>query len=94
MDPTTKAKPWPRTLTALVRWFDTRAPDAVPETEARQIDWPRALPIIGLLGANSAQRGPPSLAQPPPLPGPGPSLGDHLAAQRYSALFRDARLIP
>ncbi|MBS3895523.1 hypothetical protein [Silanimonas sp.] len=38
MDSTTKAKPWRRTLTALVRWFDTSAPDAVPEAEARQID--------------------------------------------------------
>jgi len=39
---------WRRTLTALVRWFDTSAPEAVPETEARRIDWPRALPFIGL----------------------------------------------
>ena len=39
---------WRRTLTALVRWFDTSAPEAVPETEARGIDWPRALPFIGL----------------------------------------------
>jgi len=27
-------------------------------------------------------------------PGPGPSLGDYLAAGRYSALFRDAHLVP
>ena len=27
-------------------------------------------------------------------PGPGPSLGDYLEANRYSALFRDAHLLP
>lgn len=40
--------PWRRALTALVRWFDTSAPEAVPEAEARRIDWLRALPFIGL----------------------------------------------
>ena len=39
---------WRRPLTALVRWFDTSAADAVDAADAHRIDWLRVVPFIGL----------------------------------------------
>lgn len=39
---------WRRSLTALVRWFDTSAADPVDAADAHRIDWLRVLPFIGL----------------------------------------------
>lgn len=48
VDNASPAPLWRRTITAIVRWFDTSATDPVDDTEARRIDWVRVVPFIGL----------------------------------------------
>lgn len=39
---------WRRSLTAVLRWFDTSAADPVDAADATRIDWLRVIPFIGL----------------------------------------------
>jgi stearoyl-CoA desaturase (delta-9 desaturase) len=39
---------WRRSLTAILRWFDTSAADPVDAADATRIDWLRVVPFIGL----------------------------------------------
>jgi stearoyl-CoA desaturase (delta-9 desaturase) len=47
-DSPTHASLWRRSLTAVIRWFDTSASDPVAPEDARRIDWLRVVPFIGL----------------------------------------------